>query len=110
VRRKAHGVTLTPSGVQVLHQARQLLRQAEDLHNTAAGDGQLTGVLPVGTPRSPSTSPRTPRTCWSTACSVAWPRTMRLNRRADEFVSALRARTALSTERGQRATGDPAVQ
>lgn len=48
VRRKAHGVTLTPSGVQVLHQARQLLRQAEDLHNTAAGDGQLTGVLSVG--------------------------------------------------------------
>jgi DNA-binding transcriptional LysR family regulator len=48
VRRKAHGITLTPSGTQVLHQARQLLRQAEDLHSTAAGGGPLTGLLTVG--------------------------------------------------------------
>jgi DNA-binding transcriptional LysR family regulator len=48
VRRKAHGVTLTPSGTQVLHHARQLLRQAEDLHSAAAGAGPLTGVLSIG--------------------------------------------------------------
>jgi DNA-binding transcriptional LysR family regulator len=48
VRRKAHGITLTPTGTQVLHQARQLLQQAEDLHHAAAGDGSLTGVLSVG--------------------------------------------------------------
>jgi DNA-binding transcriptional LysR family regulator len=48
VRRKAHGITLTPSGSQVLHHARQLLRQAEDLQSAAAGQGALTGVLSVG--------------------------------------------------------------
>ncbi|MBP2324947.1 DNA-binding transcriptional LysR family regulator [Kibdelosporangium banguiense] len=48
VRRKAHGITLTPSGSQVLHHARQLLRQAEDLQSAAAGAGPLTGVLSVG--------------------------------------------------------------
>ena len=48
VRRRAHGITLTPSGTQVLRQARQLLRQAEDLHSAAAGDGPLTGSLSVG--------------------------------------------------------------
>jgi DNA-binding transcriptional LysR family regulator len=48
VRRKAHGITLTPSGTQVLHHARQLLRQAEDLHSAAAGTGSFTGVLSVG--------------------------------------------------------------
>lgn len=48
VRRKAHGITLTPSGTQVLRQARQLLRQAEDLENSAAGHGPLTGALSLG--------------------------------------------------------------
>jgi DNA-binding transcriptional LysR family regulator len=48
VRRKAHGITLTPSGIQVLHHARQLLRQAEDLQSAAAGEGPLTGVLSFG--------------------------------------------------------------
>jgi DNA-binding transcriptional LysR family regulator len=48
VRRKGHGITLTPSGNQVLRHARQLLRQAEDLQSTAAGAGPLTGVLSVG--------------------------------------------------------------
>lgn len=48
VRRKAHGVTLTPSGTQVLRQARQLLRQAEDLETSASGDGTLTGALSLG--------------------------------------------------------------
>ncbi|GAA4925979.1 LysR substrate-binding domain-containing protein [Streptomonospora halophila] len=49
VRRKAHGVTLTPTGTQVLHRARRLLRQAEDLEGEAgAGEGALAGVLSLG--------------------------------------------------------------
>ncbi|QBI53585.1 LysR family transcriptional regulator [Streptomonospora litoralis] len=49
VRRKSHGITLTPTGNQVLRRARQLLRQAEDLEGEAsAGEGPLTGVLSVG--------------------------------------------------------------
>ncbi|MCP2256409.1 DNA-binding transcriptional regulator, LysR family [Streptoalloteichus tenebrarius] len=48
VRRRAHGITLTPSGHQVLRQARHLLRQAEDLESAASGQGSLTGVLSVG--------------------------------------------------------------
>ncbi|PXY18815.1 LysR substrate-binding domain-containing protein [Prauserella muralis] len=49
VRRKAHGITLTPSGTQVLQQARALLRQAEDLEETSAGDSaDLAGRLALG--------------------------------------------------------------
>ncbi len=48
VRRKAHGVTLTPSGSQVLRHARQILRQAEDLENSTSGQGPLTGALSLG--------------------------------------------------------------
>ena len=49
IRRKAHGVALTPSGRYVLEQARSLLSQAEDLrlHASDAG-GQLRGSLAVG--------------------------------------------------------------
>ncbi|MGH3320824.1 MAG: LysR substrate-binding domain-containing protein [Streptosporangiaceae bacterium] len=49
VRRKARGVTLTPSGRRVLRQARELLRQAEELEMEALNsDGQLSGPLSVG--------------------------------------------------------------
>jgi DNA-binding transcriptional LysR family regulator len=48
VRRKAQGVTLTPSGAQVLRHARDLLRQAEDLEGIASGGESLTGVLSLG--------------------------------------------------------------
>ncbi|TDD87726.1 LysR family transcriptional regulator [Saccharopolyspora karakumensis] len=48
VRRKAHGVTLTPTGTQVLQYARDLLRRAEDLENVAAGGDTLAGTLSVG--------------------------------------------------------------
>ncbi|GAA4888966.1 LysR substrate-binding domain-containing protein [Streptomonospora salina] len=49
VRRKSHGITLTPTGTQVLRRARRLLRQAEDLEGEAgAGEGTLTGVLSLG--------------------------------------------------------------
>jgi DNA-binding transcriptional LysR family regulator len=48
VRRKAHGVALTPTGTQVLRQARDLLRHGEDLANIAAGGDSLRGVLSLG--------------------------------------------------------------
>ncbi|MFI9760527.1 LysR substrate-binding domain-containing protein [Streptomyces sp. NPDC051963] len=48
VRRKAHGVTLTPSGAQVLRHARDLLRRAQDLGSAASGGAALTGVLSIG--------------------------------------------------------------
>lgn len=48
VRRKAHGVALTPTGTQVLRHARDLLRHGEDLANIAAGGDSLGGVLHLG--------------------------------------------------------------
>lgn len=48
VRRKAHGVTLTPSGAQVLRYARELLHRAEDLESVASGGDILTGTLSLG--------------------------------------------------------------
>ncbi len=48
VRRKAHGVTLTPTGLQVLQLARDLLRRAEDLESAASGGDALGGVLSLG--------------------------------------------------------------
>ncbi|MFI9380763.1 LysR substrate-binding domain-containing protein [Kutzneria sp. NPDC052558] len=48
VRRKAHGITLTPSGSQVLRHARDLLRRAEDLESAASGGDALSGVLSLG--------------------------------------------------------------
>lgn len=48
VRRKAHGVTLTPTGNQVLRYARGLLRSAEDLAAVASSGDVLRGTLSVG--------------------------------------------------------------
>lgn len=48
VRRKAHGVVLTPTGTQVLRRARDLLRHCEDLASFAAGGDSLRGVLYLG--------------------------------------------------------------
>lgn len=48
VRRRAHGVTLTPSGIQVLRHARELLRSAEELEEVASGGTQLSGTLSLG--------------------------------------------------------------
>ncbi|MFI1168560.1 LysR substrate-binding domain-containing protein [Streptomyces sp. NPDC020801] len=49
IRRKAHGITLTPAGRQALQQMRALLRQAEDLESAVSGSGeQLTGRLSIG--------------------------------------------------------------
>ncbi|GAA1141532.1 LysR family transcriptional regulator [Nesterenkonia lutea] len=49
IRRKAHGVTLTPNGRFVLERAKNLLNQAEDLelHADAAGT-ELRGSLKLG--------------------------------------------------------------
>lgn len=49
VRRKAHGITLTPSGAQALQHARALLRQAAELETESTGDSaELTGRLALG--------------------------------------------------------------
>lgn len=49
VRRKAHGITLTPSGAQALRQARMVLRQAVTLEMDGLGDTEeLTGPLALG--------------------------------------------------------------
>lgn len=49
VRRKAHGITLTPSGTQALRQARMLLRQAATLEMDGLGDAEeLSGPLTLG--------------------------------------------------------------
>ena len=48
VRRKAHGVTLTTSGTQVLRYARDLLHRADDLESVASGGDALTGTLSLG--------------------------------------------------------------
>ncbi|WP_199433679.1 LysR substrate-binding domain-containing protein [Qaidamihabitans albus] len=49
VRRKAHGITLTPTGAQALQQARALLRQAAELEVESGSDaGELAGSLALG--------------------------------------------------------------
>jgi DNA-binding transcriptional LysR family regulator len=48
VRRKAHGVALTPTGTQVLRHARDFLRHGEDLTHIASGGDSLSGVLSLG--------------------------------------------------------------
>jgi len=49
VRRKAHGVSLTPTGARFFAQAKELLAQAEQIeHETKAPEGQLSGPLTVG--------------------------------------------------------------
>jgi DNA-binding transcriptional LysR family regulator len=49
VRRKAHGIKLTPSGTQALRQARTLLREAAALETDGLGDAEeLTGQLALG--------------------------------------------------------------
>lgn len=49
IRRKAHGVAMTPSGSYVLDRARGLLHAAEDLsHHAADAGGELRGTLMLG--------------------------------------------------------------
>jgi DNA-binding transcriptional LysR family regulator len=64
VRRKAHGITLTPTGTSVLRRARALLRQAADLEAEARDDtDELSGALPVG--------------CYLTIAPTVLPRVLR---------------------------------
>lgn len=49
VRRRAHGVTLTSAGVDVVRHARPLLAQAHELsHSLNATDGELVGPTTIG--------------------------------------------------------------
>ncbi|MDA3644039.1 LysR family transcriptional regulator [Saccharopolyspora indica] len=49
VRRKAHGVSLTPAGSYLHSRAADLLRQADDLElNAASGGAELNGPLVIG--------------------------------------------------------------
>ena len=48
VRRKAHGITLTPAGRHVLRSVRDLLRRAEELEIVASGGDPIAGTLSVG--------------------------------------------------------------
>lgn len=49
VRRKAHGVSLTPAGRQLHARAAAFLREAEELElSTSSGGGELAGPLVVG--------------------------------------------------------------
>lgn len=48
VRRRAHGLTLTPAGEQLVHHARRILAEAEELHRSVGGEGQLSGPVVIG--------------------------------------------------------------
>ncbi|WP_037354632.1 LysR substrate-binding domain-containing protein [Amycolatopsis orientalis] len=49
VRRKAHGITLTPTGQHLRRRIAALLREADELERSAAGgDGELAGPLVLG--------------------------------------------------------------
>jgi DNA-binding transcriptional LysR family regulator len=49
VRRRAHGIRLTPAGQDTLRRARRLLRDAEELADAAGGEaGDVAGLVRVG--------------------------------------------------------------
>lgn len=48
IRRRAHGLTLTPSGKQLLVHARRILAEAEELGRVVGGAGRLSGPIVVG--------------------------------------------------------------
>lgn len=48
IRRRAHGLTLTPSGEQLLVHARRILAEAEELSRVVGGAGRLSGPIVVG--------------------------------------------------------------
>ncbi len=49
VRRRAHGIRLTPAGQETLRRARRLLREADELADAAGGDpGEVAGTVRVG--------------------------------------------------------------
>ena len=48
VRRRAHGLTLTPAGAQLVRHARLMLAEAEELRRSIGGGGQLSGPVVIG--------------------------------------------------------------
>lgn len=48
VRRRAHGLTLTPAGQQLVAHARRVLAEAEELQHSIGGAGQLSGPVVIG--------------------------------------------------------------
>ena len=49
MRRRAHGIRLTPAGQETLRRARRLLREADELADAAGGDpGEVAGTVRVG--------------------------------------------------------------
>ena len=48
VRRRAHGLTLTPAGQQLMAHARRVLAEAEELQRSIGGAGQLSGPVVIG--------------------------------------------------------------
>ena len=48
IRRRAHGLTLTPVGEHLLRHARRILAEAEELSRMIGGNGRLAGPIVVG--------------------------------------------------------------
>lgn len=48
IRRRAHGLTLTSAGEQLMDHARRVLSEAEELHRTVSGAGRLSGPVVIG--------------------------------------------------------------
>ncbi|MBC9954460.1 LysR family transcriptional regulator [Leucobacter sp. cx-42] len=48
IRRRAHGITLTPAGQQLVAHARSMLAEAEELQRAVGGSGSLTGPIAIG--------------------------------------------------------------
>lgn len=48
IRRRAHGLTLTPAGKQLVAHARRVLAESEELERSIGGSGQLSGPVVIG--------------------------------------------------------------
>lgn len=48
IRRRAHGLTLTPPGERLLVHARKILAESEELGRVVGGNGRLSGPIVVG--------------------------------------------------------------
>lgn len=48
IRRRAHGLTLTPAGHRLMAHARRVLAEAEELQRSIGGAGQLSGPVVIG--------------------------------------------------------------
>lgn len=48
IRRRAHGLTLTPAGKKLIVHARRVLAESEELQRSIGGSGQLSGPIVIG--------------------------------------------------------------